>query len=114
MANRHISALPKAIESACQTLESLSLTYTSWDAAAEDHASDQNDCDCRISLTNFPKLRNLTLGMVWIFGLQLFHWTSDVKDVSGGLLAQLLPPGLETLQINRGDVENVAPHLTKY
>ena len=111
MANGQISSIPHAITSASQKLESLSLTYTSWGAARESLADSQMDSRCRISLTDYPNLRSLTLGMAWIFGLQLFHCTSNLENVSSGLLAQLLPSAIETLRIERGDIENVAPIL---
>ena len=111
MANLQISGIPKAIMPASQTLESLSLTYTFEDAAAEEHADSLAHLHGRISLTDYPKLRTLTLGVAWIFGLLFSNRSSDIVNASCELLIQLLPSTIETLRVEREEFEDAAPVL---
>ena len=101
---------------ASQTLETLSLRYTfrkhieRWIGVSETDV-------CRISLTQFPHLRNVTIGICFVFGPKLL--LERVEDGSGvGYVAEndktllrCLPPNIETLRVVLEVGEELVPIL---
>ena len=111
MASRRFSGIPKAIMPASQTLESLSLTYAFWNGAEEERRDRSTHTHARISLAEYPKLRSLTLGIAWIFGLLFLNRSTAVANAPHDVLSRLLPSTIETLRIERKEAEYAVPLL---
>ena len=98
-----LAALVAATMQASQSLETLSLTYR-WPKRAEEWLVTDDLDQGRISLTDFPKLRHVTLSIFFIFGARMLvealrdNHPEPLGDETK-TLSQCLPPHIETLRI---------------
>ena len=121
------AGLTAAVTQASRSLETLSLAVERRDEEVDCYwsgnatVSSLHDRQCRITTRDFPKLRNLTLNVLSIFGPclvqeRMLSWSGsrrralpELSDEISDLLPQCLPPQIERLHLIVWELEDDTP-----